>query len=77
MSNRTLIEINHDFAAYLNNPEFVIRLRQYLSSASKEAAAALSPFGVKVLGMRHHSDQFYIEGEPDGFPVKTFPARKP
>lgn len=68
MSNRTLIEFNHDLAREIT-PEFADALRQYLNSASLESAARLEMFGAKVVGMRHHSGNFILDGEPDGFPV--------
>ena len=61
MSNRSLIEINHDFAKALNTPAFLDALAMYVNSASREHRAALLPFGVKVFGMRHHSEDYHIE----------------
>lgn len=71
MSNRTLIEINHDYAGQILNEDiaFVTRLYRYLCSASRETAEELERFGVKVIGMRHHSGNFILDGEPEGFPV--------
>jgi hypothetical protein len=75
MSNRTLIEINHDFASDLT-PGFVAELQFYLRSASREAAEALERYGVKVIGMRHHSGNFILDGTPDGFPVQYLTRAK-
>ena len=61
MSNRTLIEINHDFAGEVDKAptgNFERLLLSYLRSASKESARELEHFGVTVLGMRHHSERF-------------------
>lgn len=69
MSNRTLIEINHDLADELG-AGFDRALVRYLKSASRESAAALESYGVRVLRMRHHSGNFIIDGTPDGFPVQ-------
>lgn len=69
MSNRTLIEINHDFAGGLGEP-FAAAVRRYLQSASLETASELEHYGVRVLGMRHHSGKFILDGDPDGFPVQ-------
>lgn len=69
MSNRTLIEINHDFAETLGEA-FLDALGRYLRSASRDNAAVLEQYGVKVVGMRHHSENFILDGEPDGFPVR-------
>lgn len=69
MSNRSLIEINHDFCSDLGDPMFVRALQRYLRSASRENADGLRPWGARVVGMRHHSTNFIIDGTPDGFPV--------
>lgn len=74
MSIRSLIEINHDYAP---NERAIEALNRYLASGAKEHAEALLPFGIRVLGIRHHSGQFYLDGEPDGFPVKPFPRSTP
>lgn len=67
MSNRTLIEINHDHAHRLDEG-FLEALGRYLASASRENAEGLERYGVRVLGMRHHSEKFILDGTPDGFP---------
>jgi hypothetical protein len=69
MSNRSLIEINHDFAGEIGSDTFRAALRRYLNSADRETAEALEPFGVRVIGLRHHSNKFIVSGVPDGFPV--------
>lgn len=66
MSMRTLIEINHDYGDRMG--DLLPFLERYISSASRESAEELERFGVRVIGMRHHSCRFIIEGEPDGFP---------
>lgn len=76
MSNRTLIEINHDFASDLG-PTFLDDLGRYLRSASREHADRLRTHGVTVVGMRHHSSDYVISGVPDGFPATHLGARKP
>jgi hypothetical protein len=81
MSIRTLLEINHDFWGMIaDHPEaFAAALNRYLASASREDAEALERYGVKVIGLRHHSGSYYVEGdrEPDGFPLKLFPSPPP
>jgi hypothetical protein len=68
MSNRTLIEINHDLP--FGDTGLLVALERYRCSASREAADHLfTHYGVKVIGMRHHSGNFILDGEPDGFPV--------
>lgn len=78
MSNRSLIEINHDCTGDIGRhaDRVVALLTRYLSSASKDHAQALEFYGIRVIGMRHHSGNFIVEGEPDGFPVQHLPARK-
>ena len=58
MSNRTLIEINHDLCdKILNEPShFATELAYYLSSGSKRHAEDLEQYGVRVIGMKHHSE---------------------
>jgi hypothetical protein len=73
MSNRSLIEINHDFCDRLGE-EALKALRRYLNSANRETADALQQFGIKVVGMRHHSGTFVLDGTPDGFPAIHLPA---
>lgn len=76
MSNRTLIEINHDFRPD-DDPRFLPALRRYLNSGCRETAEALEPFGVRVISMRHHSGKFIVDGDPDGFPVQHRMRQKP
>lgn len=72
MSYRTLIEINHDIVS--EDTGMAVALARYASSASRENAEALRKYGLTVIGMRHHSGKFIVEGEPDGFPVQHLPA---
>lgn len=76
MSNRTLIEINHDFCGDLG-PTFLSDLERYLRSATRESADRLRVHGVSVVGMRHHSGRYYLDGEPDGFPAVCVPRTDP
>lgn len=75
MSNRSLIEFNHDFAGDLS-VEFVAALRRYLNSASRESAEGLERYGVRVVGMRHHSSSYVMDGTPDGFPPQYLTRAK-
>lgn len=63
MSNRSLLEFNHDHWHRIktSSQAFVDALMRYSASASKENAAALEPFGIRVFGMRHHSEGFDIQ----------------
>ena len=76
MSNRTLIEINHDFSHRLD-VEFLATIDRYLASGSRDDAEALERYGVRVIGMRHHSGRFVLDGTPDGFPVMYLDRAKP
>lgn len=60
VSNRTLLEINHDFAGEIqSNPtSFANALLSYLRSGSTAHGVEhlLSKFGVTIGPMRHHSE---------------------
>lgn len=63
MSNRTLIEISHDFAGEIDRaPTGALErvLLRYLRSGDRESAMELGRYGIRVFGMRHHSDAFEI-----------------
>lgn len=62
MSNRTLLEINHDLTGTIaKDPEnFVNLLRDYLNAPSDYNALELKHFGVTVLGYRHHSEPYQM-----------------
>ena len=80
MSYRTLIEINHDFGHRIEDQpqRFVEDLGAYLASPSRGNAEELERWGVRVVGMRHHSGNFILDGTPDGFPVQYLErAKKP
>lgn len=72
MSNRTIIEINHDFAHKIDRePEaFVSDLGTALRSGNRQAWEALERFGVRRAIMAHHSDARHVvvNGRPYGFP---------
>jgi hypothetical protein len=55
----------------------VAALQRYLRSASREHAEELRAWGVSVVGMRHHSGNFIVDGTPDGFPVQHLGGQKP
>jgi len=79
MSNRSLIEINHDMSAAIrSNPTaFVEMLLQYLASASSRNSMAMREFGVKAISMRHHSENFVVSKDTEGFPIELpFDERK-
>ena len=64
MSNRSLFEINHDFAdAIKRDPAgFVADLDAYLSSGSMRCAAILKDrYHINLHGIRHHAEAFEIK----------------
>lgn len=73
MSNRSLLEFNHDYAHEIKSePDaFLKALRHYLNCAERETAGGLERFGVRRISMRHHADKFYIDEGEDGFPAFT------
>lgn len=77
MSKRSLIEINHDFWPEANSAGLLDALTCYLRNATSENAADLERFGLRVIGMRHHSEKFIIDGRADGFPPRYLtPSRQ-
>ena len=75
MSFRSLIEINHDYVVR-SQTDLLEALQRYLASGSREDAQELEFYGIKVIGMRHHSSRYIIESEPDGFPPLYLPASR-
>lgn len=67
MSNRSLFEINHDYAVR-DQADLLPALQRYLNSAGRSNAEALERYGIRVIGMRHHSSNYVIRSEVDGFP---------
>lgn len=67
---RTGPQGDHDFGPEAGGGEFLVRLARYLRSADRDNAEALERWGIRVIGMRHHSGNFILDGEPDGFPVQ-------
>jgi hypothetical protein len=70
MSNRTLLEINHDYAGMIDmNPQaFAYALTRYLASgSSRDVGDELRQFGVRVGPMRHHTDPFQAK-DLEAFP---------
>jgi hypothetical protein len=57
MSNRSLLEFNHDYAGTIKrDPEGFLRaIEMYLNSACDDTASPLRHYGVTVKHMRHHS----------------------
>ena len=58
MSNRSLLEFNHDFAHTITSkPElFMASLASFLRSADDRQMEALKRFGITWHGTRHHSE---------------------
>lgn len=66
MSNRTLLEINHDCVDALGSA-FLHDLCSYLRSLDRDYAASLGQFGVRVITTRHHSEDYHIPPKTEGF----------
>jgi hypothetical protein len=59
MSQRTIVEINHDFA-YLNEAEFELfakRFRAAIGSGSADSWEPLERYGFRRVVQCHHSDE--------------------
>ncbi len=63
MSNRSLMEINHDKSYRVEDSPtaFAESFMAYVNSGDIRTAIALEYFGVRVIGMKHHSDGHSIE----------------
>lgn len=65
MSNRTMLEINHDYTP--NSDESLLKwaqdMKMYLSSGDPECL----PAGVTWFGMRHHSSVCALGEPPKGW----------
>lgn len=70
MSMRTLVEINHDYSDRAASLEMLSFLARYLASGSRDDAERLERYGIKVVGLRHHSELYVIDGRADGFPPR-------
>lgn len=63
MSNRTIIEVNHDFWHKIEADKYAFGelIVKFTRACDPEVAAALRDrFGVNVLGTVHHSDKIAI-----------------
>jgi hypothetical protein len=62
MSNRTIIEINHDMSHKIRDNPAAIgeEIAEYTRSVSHESADRLRRYGINVLGTVHHSDKISI-----------------
>ncbi len=76
MSYRTLFEINHDYSHELEI-DVVPFLKDYLRSTSRESAERLERFGIHVVGMRHHADNYILKDTAEGFPPTYLKETKP
>ncbi len=65
MSNRTLVELNHDHCPSIHDPdgmlEWVLSMAAYMRNGDK----SLLPHGVTFKHMRHHSDRDPMHGYGD------------
>lgn len=60
MSNRTLIEINHDFGFRMDNPDIARLLGRSVRSNDAQDWEKLEYFGIRKIVTRHHSDKATI-----------------
>lgn len=62
MSNRTIIEFNHDLWYRIDKEpnKFVAELLNYLRCADEDGRAGLRQFGVAVLATVHHSTDIRV-----------------
>lgn len=65
MSNRTLIELNHDFCPSTNQPDKVFAWALGLISYMRSGDKRDLPAGITFKHMRHHSDPDPMEGRGD------------
>lgn len=78
MSNRTIVEFNHDMAGFIDRSptEFVDRLSNALRSGAAEDWKPLEGFGVRFGAMGHHSSVRYCgvhsSDEPGAWNSKVF-----
>ena len=64
MSNRTLVEFNHDRCYEIErDADFVVELlARYMRGLDKDAKAELlALYGIRIFGTRHHGDAFDID----------------
>jgi hypothetical protein len=66
MSNRTIIEFNHDYFDRIISQEFLKWLTVYLNSCDSHAAEMLGMLGATVHGTSHHSDKPWADVIKDG-----------
>jgi hypothetical protein len=72
MSNRSIIEINHDFAARIENDrdEFMLLLLNAIRSGRECDWEMLGYFGVRFALMAHHSDDRAVVVNKTTYPFK-------
>ncbi len=75
MSNRSMLEFNHDHAPFgaVETDRFLEGLRRYLSSGDPKHL----PTGVTWFGMRHHSDPCPMGDPPRGWTNQAKPEPTP
>ncbi len=66
MSNRSIIEFNHDYAPRISSSEFTYWMTLWLNSCDEHAKEMLEMMGVKIHGVSHHSDKPWAEVIRDG-----------
>lgn len=63
MSNRTIIEFNHDLAQRIHDEPlaFALELSEYLRSTSHASRDRLKRYGARTLATIHHTDEVSIQ----------------
>lgn len=71
MSNRTIIEINHDLSVHIDmRPEaFITALQAFLASSNRRTSHALEEYGFNVIETVHHSTDRKVVIEDREYPL--------
>jgi len=67
MSNRTLVELNHDYCPNLDNEEALLKWGEAIALYMKSGMSDYLPQGVEFKHIRHHTD-------PDPVLINSSPA---
>ena len=65
MSNRTLVELNHDLCPGIHDPDGMLKWVLSMAAYMRNADKSLLPQGVTFKHMRHHSDPDPMAGRGD------------
>lgn len=65
MSNRTLVELNHDLCPDIRDPDEMLKWVLSMAAYMRNADKFLLPYGVTFKHIRHHSDPDPMVGKGD------------